>query len=412
MKKFLSVLLPLGVICIAIVVFFVMHVPPPTEGPKKPQEKIQRIAVQEAHLETIAPTLQLYAKVENSRIVRLRSALNADVSKVTVLEGHQVRSGQSLVRLDDRDARLELAQQEAAIKEIEAEKQTERQLYKTDKLSLQHEQSQLDLSIRAVDRLKMLSQENYSSEVKLEEALDAKEKNALAVRSRQFSINNYSSRVAKLDARLKRAKAKRDMAALDRERCNITAPFNGKVTSVLVAPGTRVNPGDALVEIFDLDSLELRTLIPLPYLPIMRKALMQRNAIQATANVDGVPIKAVFDRLAADIPDDHGSVDGFFRLSSGKEILEIGRKVDLQLILPSQEQVVALPSDAIYGTDHIYKVVDSRLQRVTITRAGERSTPDGKTQVLVRSPDLVDGERIVVTSLPNAISGLKVIVMD
>ncbi len=358
-KKFLSIFLSITILSIAIIVSIALNIPAPPNITTKPQEKSWRVAVQEVRLETLAPTLHLYAQVENPQIARMRSALTANVVEVKVLDGNHITSGQSLIRFDEREARLELAQQEATMNEIKAEIQTEKQRNKTDKLCLQHEETQLRLSRRAVDRLKGLSKKNFTSEARMDEAVDNFEKNSLATRSRQLALDNYNPRINKLKARLAQAKAKRDLAALNLEWCHIIAPFNGKVTKVMVAPGTRVHPGDALIEVFNEESLELRAQIPLRYLPTIRKALAQNNdgsIIDATANVDNVEVKTVLDRLAAKIPENHGSVDAYFRLLSGTEVLELGRGVDLLLRLPSQEQVIAIPFDAIYGTDYVYVI--------------------------------------------------------
>ena len=50
--------------------------------------------------------------------------------------------------------------------------------------------------------------------------------------------------------------------------------------------------------------------------------------------------------------------------------------------------------------------------RRQIERVGEQRNADGDTRVLVRSPDLQPGDRIVITQLPNAMDGLRVNVAE
>ncbi len=76
------------------------------------------------------------------------------------------------------------------------------------------------------------------------------------------------------------------------------------------------------------------------------------------------------------------------------------------LDLPPEEDVIALPAEALYGRNQLYKLVDNRMQMVEVERVGERALPVGGTEVLVRSPELGDTDRIVVTKLSNAADGL------
>nr|VFJ70188.1 MAG: RND family efflux transporter, MFP subunit [Candidatus Kentron sp. FM]VFJ70959.1 MAG: RND family efflux transporter, MFP subunit [Candidatus Kentron sp. FM]VFK18576.1 MAG: RND family efflux transporter, MFP subunit [Candidatus Kentron sp. FM] len=397
---------PLVVLGIAVLIFIAFHIFRPQTETIQLREKVWRVEVREVHHRTLSPAVLLYARVESSRTARMHSALNADVTEIAVREGDRITSNQTLVRLDDRDSRLELRLQEAMLREIKAEIQTENQRYKKDKLNLQHEKNRRHLSRQALDRLKRLSKKNFASQVRLDEARDTLEANTLAVHDRQFSLDNYEHRTAKLDARLAQSESERDIAALNLERCHITAPFDGRVTEVFVAPGMRMQPGEPLLEIYDTEGLELRARIPHSYLPSVRAALREAYAMQATATVDDVAIRATLVRLSAEIPENYGSIDGFFQVSRGAEVLEPGRRLNLNLSLRSQEQVISVPFDAIHGTDRLYKLEEGRMRQVTVSRVGELNG-----EVLIRSTDLMEGDFIILTPLPNAMDGLKVTAM-
>jgi hypothetical protein len=92
----------------------------------------------------------------------------------------------------------------------------------------------------------------------------------------------------------------------------------------------------------------------------------------------------------------------------GDNLLRLGQFLSLSLSLPKQTRVVALPFEAVYGINRIYKLVDGRMKGLTIERVGEQVLPSGKSQILVRSPALQIGDQVIVTQLPNAMDGLKV----
>ena len=76
------------------------------------------------------------------------------------------------------------------------------------------------------------------------------------------------------------------------------------------------------------------------------------------------------------------------------------------LELPPQDNVIALPAEAFYGRNQLYKLVDNRMQMVEVERIGERVQLNGGTEVLVRSTLLNNDDQIVVTKLSNAADGL------
>ena len=111
-------------------------------------------------------------------------------------------------------------------------------------------------------------------------------------------------------------------------------------------------------------------------------------------------------RLAGEVQ--NGGVEGLFAVDEGAERLPQGRFVRFDLALPAQSDLLALPYEAIYGGDRVYRVDDqSRLRPVFVERVGE--VRDGEhTRVLVRSTTLVPGDRVILTQLPNAVDGLLV----
>jgi len=80
----------------------------------------------------------------------------------------------------------------------------------------------------------------------------------------------------------------------------------------------------------------------------------------------------------------------------------------LYLNLPKQSHLVALPFEAVYGINRIYKFIDGRMKGITIEKVGEKMTMTGQSQILVHSPALKQGDKVIITQLPNAIEGLKV----
>jgi HlyD family secretion protein len=379
----------------------------PIAEPLATQEKVWSVDVTEVQRTTEQPELTLYARVESPRSARLSSAVTADVVGVHVREGSIVEKGTLLVKLDDRESVLTLRQRQAERAEIEAQIEVEKQRNKNDEDALQRELRVLQLARRAVQRASDLATKNVGSRSQLDTAQQEAEQRSMSVDARRTALDGYLSRMAQLNARHARAKALEDRAQLDVTRTRVFAPFSGPVYSVGVSPGDRVQPGTALLAMYDVEALEMRVQIPTGHLPRIQTAISAGEKVIASAVLDQRPITATLARMSAQVARGSGGVDGLFKVDSGGLWLQIGRTVEIKVRMPAETNAIALPTRALYGNGHVYRVEDGRMQRITVSRIGEFDNA-GARQVLVRSTQLGPGDQIVTTQLPNAADGLKV----
>ncbi|WP_156499983.1 HlyD family efflux transporter periplasmic adaptor subunit, partial [Oleiphilus sp. HI0061] len=197
----------------------------------------------------------------------------------------------------------------------------------------------------------------------------------------------------------------------------IRAPFDGIVTSVKVAPGERIQMGQALVSLYDRKNMELRAQVPDKYLALISDALQQGINIQATALSHQSEIPLQLLRLSGQASLSNGGVDALFRPASEEHNLILNKALRLRIDMPALTNVFTLPVSAIYGTNRIYRIEEGRLQSLNIEVLGKQllslSTNSANEEtlqdrVIIRSKHLGDGDKVTTTQLPNAISGLKV----
>ena len=392
----------------ALIIFAVLYATRPEGAPVMPDEKAWPVAVQTVHLADLQPQLTLYGRVETPRSAMLTAAITGEVTQLLVREGQEVEDGHLVMVIDDSDYSLALAQREAELAEITAEIDSEKTRHQTNLASLEHEKSLLKLSRRAVKRAKELADTSVGSQAQLDEARQAEERQALALAQRKLDIREHSNRMAQLEARRDKAQALRDRALLDVERTRIRAPFAGRISETHAAPGDRVRSGDALLEMYDHKDLEIRAQIPTRYLGMVTEALGAGDRLPITGIIGERTVSAELDRLAGHVQRGSGGLDGLFRITGGSSLLQLGRTMELVLTLPTQAGVVALPHEAVYGMDRVYRIVEGRMEGMLVERVGEIRSTTGERRVLLRGPALADGARVVVTQLPNAIEGLRV----
>lgn len=415
-------LMPLLILAIGFAGFWYMLKTKPKNDPIKIEEQAWVVTVVSVAPAALSPTLTLYGRVESPRAATLRAPtqslnVNPKVIEVAVLEGETVKKGDILIRLEDSDSIFNLKQREADIIDTEAQIDLEKQRHANNLSALTHDEALLQLMQTSVERLHKLRLKKVSSQSALDEAQQAVERQMLTVINRRLDIKNYKALLAQLQAKHARALAQRELISLELARAKITAPFTGIIAEVFVAVGDRVRGGDTILLIYDNAALEVRAQIPSRYQGAVLDALAAGHQLQAHTQVHKKPLLLQLDRVSGQINPDSGGIDGLFDIIKGANsmVLRLGQFLTLSLSLPKQAGVVALPFEAVYGLNHIYKLVDGRMTGLTIERVGEQVLPSGKSQILVRSPALQGlntGDQVIVTQLPNAMDGLKVRVID
>jgi len=164
-----------------------------------------------------AQPIQASARVFALRKSQISAALSAQVTHVAIVySGEQVKKGQNLLKLDDREWQLKKQQQIAVMAGLQA---------------------QIELSIYQLKQAKQLRQKQSLSEQQ--------------VKQRQTELL-----ILQADLQIQTNQAKQ--IALSLSKTQINAPFTGVITQRLVNLGDWVNPGQVLFELLDPQALEVR----------------------------------------------------------------------------------------------------------------------------------------------------------
>ncbi|PIE42656.1 MAG: secretion protein HlyD [Gammaproteobacteria bacterium] len=402
--KILPVVIIAGV-ALAIALMFVFKPVPEKKKTSQSSTLVDTVLVSPG---TLSPTLTLFGRVESPHTTTLSAATSAFVEQVAAYEGQAVTQDQLLVALDNTDAKLLLAQREADLSDVAAQTAQQENRHRSDLTALKIEQELLELANKKAGRYEKLVKKNVGSDTQRDDALQSAKRQALSVNSRKLSVQDHPSQLKRLQAQLQRAQALRDQAALDLARTQITAPFNGRVTAVHVSPRNRLRQGEPVITLYDSDHIEVRAQIPSRYLADIRTALENQIALKGYILIDNRRIPVVLDRVSGNVSENRGGVDGFFRFPETNPDIETGRAAELHLTLAAKDNTIALPPYALYGQNRIYQVTaDNTLQAISIIRQGEAVQENGESWVLV-SGNIEPDTRILITQLPNAISGLKV----
>jgi multidrug efflux pump subunit AcrA (membrane-fusion protein) len=393
----------------ALLISTLIMVTGPSSKVQPPQEKAWPVSTLQVSSSTIEPRFRAFGKVASRAVAKLSTDISATVAKVAVSEGQTVSKGDLLVALDDAEYQLRLVEAEADLAQQQANLASmQAQLTHVKGTRQQHENMNRIASAKLA-RHNQLMQDRLISRSLYDEAVRSASQVSIEYQRHQQQLAELPHRVAAAKAQVTKAKALLSRAELNVSKTQILAPFAGPVLSVNAAVGDRMLPGTVVVTLADAQAFELRIPMPEAYVGRLQQALSQQSAPTIQGATDQGQVFTL-SRLAGVVSNGQSGVDAFFALQTelGAALPVSGQVLELEITLPAMTQVVALPPQAIYENQRVYRVIDNRLQPINIQRVGETRNADGEYQVLVSAPMLSNGQRIITTQLPKAIQGLLV----
>ncbi|MBT4740249.1 MAG: efflux RND transporter periplasmic adaptor subunit [Rhodospirillaceae bacterium] len=400
--------LPLVILGTALLITVVMILARPRDVPAPRAERAWIVDVQRVDYRTINPTLELFGSVQSPQDADLSAGIEATVNDVPVRDGETVLEGQLLVVLDDRDATLTLRQRQADIHEIEAQSSFADRQIEINRIALEQEKDLLGIAQTRFDRAKELLDLGRLSRSDFENATENLKRAQLSLNRSDLALEESRIRLNERQAQLERAQALHDQAALDVARTRVLAPFDGIVSGIQVSEGDRVRVGDSLMRLQNPSTVEVRTQVPADYVQSINQGLRTEDAITAVVQIDDGTVMGRITRVSGLIREGSGGVDSFIGFYAPPIGLRLGSTVRVLLQLPAETGVIAVPAEAVYGLNRIYKVSNDRMMKVDVQRVGERALEDGSTEVIIRSPELTNSDTIIVTKIANAADGLLV----
>lgn len=408
-----KVIIPVAIFVLAIIIFKMMIATKDPVPEIEIKEHVWRVEQSVVEPQRLSPVLTLYGKVETSELLNAAAPATSQVDRVLVKEGEYIQQGQLMLSLDRADFEPLLKQDQARIKELKALLESELLRHQVHLKSLENEKKLLHLSEKALSRAEKVKRQNLGSVSETEKAMQQVEKQRLSFNEVQFSVNEHQARMDQLSARMMQAEAELRKSHLALQRSQIYAPFTGIVAKVYVARGDRVNNNEKLLSFYSTEQLEIRAKLPVNMLSeiqnnIRAGAIIKAEAITGNANaVQRVPL--LLNRLSGEAQ--ASGVDAIFTIGISDVPFRVGAIVVVRLQRPAQDNMIKVPYQAMYGNERLYKIIDKRLQAVTVTTIGENyndQTQGREVELLIASSELQSGDHILVTHLPNAYTGLKV----
>lgn len=239
------------------------------EKPTIQPEKIVPIQVAKVQRGEINSLLTVSGLVEPKEAVRVFSKTVGQVKEILIQEGDQVKKDTILMRLDDEQIRLQVAQARANLDSAQAS------LERIKAGARPQEVSQVEAAVRQAKINMDSAEENYLkmqklfSEGAISEQQHDQAKNQLEIARAQYQSASESYKlitegasaqdIRAVEAQVRQAQSALELAQSQLNNSIIKAPISGSVTSISVKTGELASSAIPLLSILDISELSVKT---------------------------------------------------------------------------------------------------------------------------------------------------------
>jgi HlyD family secretion protein len=338
--------------------------------------------------------------------VNIGSQITGVVVDVPVSEGQTVKAGDTLIVLDDREARSSVVQSEGVVAQAEARVRQMRELtLPSAEQSLAQAKATLTNAQLVHDRISQLARTGVSTRASLDEATKSLDIARSQVRSAEFLVytnRHGGSDYVMVETQLEQARANLRTAQARLSYTRITAPRDGVLISRSVERGNVVQPANVLMALSPAGEIQLVVQIDEKNLALVglgQKALVSADAYPK----DTFAAEVVYINPGIDLQ--RASVEVKLRVPNPPSYLRQDMTVSIDIETATRAEALVAPSTALRGlnTDKpwVLKVSSARARRQAVTvglvSAGKAEILDGLSgnDVLLPSTSMIkDGARI------------------
>jgi RND family efflux transporter MFP subunit len=399
--RLLAVALPVAAGVLSIIFAGALAQAPETGQKTRPAVPVRVLTL--APVEVL-PRVTGYGAVAPARVWRAVARVEGEVVATSPLlaNGQLVPKGTVLLKIDDTDLQLALAQSDAQKAALDVKDETLQ-------ASLEISRSDLALSQAELDRQKQLQSQGVATQAQLDQARRA----TLSARAKVTEIENQLALNA---AERKVLAAQRAIAARNLDFATITAPYDLRIDTVSAELGQVVTRGATLLTAEGSEAAEVSAQFPIGRMGPVVRALGPgatvtdlKAVVRLAAPGHDVTWPATVDRVGETIDPRTQSAGIVVRVADPLALAEPGVRpqlrrnmfVQVELSAPPRK-ALAVPADAVQNGRALVVATGNTLAQRKVQLA---YVMDG---VAVVAAGLKPGDRLVLTDPSVAVPGMAV----
>lgn len=356
----------LGIVIAAGLGVFVLAAFVSLRGAKVP------VRAEKAVRETISNTISTNGKIEPLENFEAHAPVATTVRKLYVHEGDWVKKGQLLLRLEDSDIRAQAARAVAQLRSAQADLTAVRtggthEEVLTNQAELVKARTERDAAQRNLAAMQNLQRRGAASPAEVEEAENRMKRAQAQVHLLEQKQQGRYSRpeVSKAQAQAAEGSATYAAAAALLRGANVRAERDGMVYSLPVREGQYVNPGDLLVQVADLSTVQLRAFVDEP--EIGRLAKSQKVSVTWDA-LPGQSWEGTLTRVPTTVTLRGTRTVGELTCEVANPEMKLLPNVNVSVLVLTarHENALTIPREAVRdegGKRYVFEIVNGELKR-------------------------------------------------
>jgi RND family efflux transporter MFP subunit len=255
------ILICVGVLAVGVIAMVALAgmKQPPAEV--KTEERAIRVTAVEAAFEQVPVVITGYGEVRSLDVVAIAPEVAGRVVQVhpRLEVGEVIPGGELLFRVDPTDYQAAFLDAEATVAQLENAVMRLKKQYAVDRQRLKTIQRNRDLARAEFERLQRLYRDDaVGTRSGVEASEQAFNRAVDQVDQLVQSLEIYPIRIREAESNLASARARLDAAQANLQRCDVKAPFTGRVKEVDLEQGEYVTAGRRVVTLADDSVLEIQ----------------------------------------------------------------------------------------------------------------------------------------------------------
>ncbi len=367
-------------------------------------ERKVAITVAQADGREVERLVQIVGTLIAQDEVTLANEVPATIAKILVDMGDRVRQGQSLIKLDEREARLEVERAAANLQAAREALSRTRQVLDSSRANVERAQAVLSDAQINLKRFQDLVTEGAISASQRDSAQMQYDVAVASLRAAEAQYESERAGIKNAEANVEQAVAGLELARKRLKDVDILAPFDGFVRKRLVNVGETYKEKTPLMSLVATQALKLQGEVPERFAPQLAVGRLVRVEVEA---YPGRTFAGTITRVspAVDVESRTFTVEASVPNPGG--VLKPGFFAKASIVIGMERGVPFVPEEAVItfaGIVKVYAITNGKAEERRVTTGQRR---DGWVEI----PEGVKvGETVATSGLSQLATGTAVAV--
>ena len=367
-----------------------------------PGERKIAVAATQVEGQEVQRTVQIVGTLIAQEEVTLGTEVPSTVAKILVDMGDRVQVGQVVIKLDEREARLEVERLSASLQAARESLGRSQQVLESGRANVERSQAVLADARINLKRFEGLFGEGAISASQRDSAQTQFDVAVASLRVSEAQYESDRASVKNAEASVVQATAALDIARKRLQDTDVASPITGVVRKRLVNEGETVKEKTPLMSLVATNALKLQGDVPERFAPQISVGRAVRVEVEAypdqthpgtiTRVSPAVDVESRSFQVEASVPNPKGLLKpGFFAKAS--------------ILVGAERNVPFVPEEAVAsfaGIVKVYAIVDGKAEERRVKTGVRR---DGRVEIL---DGVKVGETVATSSLGQLATGTAV----